>query len=69
VFHLQLFCSFCATFTLNLFLSLSEGDKFGFLKLGSPGLVDFGTFGLVRKLLKPTLLLFKFILFGSIYAG
>ena len=43
--YLQLFCSFCATFTLNLLLSLIDGDRFGFLKLGSPGLVDFGIFG------------------------
>ena len=47
--HLQLFCSFCSTFTLHLFLSLSEGDKFGYLKLGSPGLVDFGIFGKVKS--------------------
>ena len=46
-FHLQLFCSFCATFTLHIFASLSEGGRFGYLKLGSPGLVDFGTFGTV----------------------
>ena len=69
---MQLFCSFCATFTLNIFLSLSEGDKFGFLKLGSPGLVDFGTFGLVC-ILKATLnhsivfffLFVFFVTFGS----
>ena len=45
---LQLFCSFCATFTLNLLISVSHGDTFGHIRLGSPGLVDFGTFGSVR---------------------
>ena len=62
-FSVQLFYSFCATFTLNLFLSLSKGDKFGYLKLGSPGLVDFGTFGFVCSLVsnsKPQLLLLFF---------
>ena len=44
---MQLFCSFCATFTLNICLSLSEGGTFGYLKLGSPGLVNFGIFGKV----------------------
>ena len=47
LFFTQLFCSSCAAFTLNLFLSLSNGEEFGFLSLGSPGLVDFGTFGTV----------------------
>ena len=44
----QLFCSSCATFTLKLFMSLYNGEEFGFLRLGSPGLVNFGTFGTVR---------------------
>ena len=43
----QLFCSSCAAFTLNFFLSLSNGKDFGFLSFGTPGLVDFGTFGTV----------------------
>ena len=45
--NVQLFCSSCATFTLKLFMSLSNGEEFGFLTLGSPGLVNFGTFGTV----------------------
>jgi hypothetical protein len=45
---MQLFCSFCATFTLNVLISVSHGDTFGHIRLGSPGLVDFGTFGSVN---------------------
>ena len=44
---IQLFCSFCATFSLNVLISISHGDTFGHIKLGSPGLVDFGTFSTV----------------------
>ena len=44
---MQLFCSSCAAFTLNFFLSLSNGKDFGFLSFGTPGLVDFGVFGTV----------------------
>ena len=40
--HSQLFCSFCSTFTLNLFLSRVVGNEFGVL--GAPSLVDFGVF-------------------------
>ena len=46
-FHLQLFCSFCATFSLNFFMSISRGSRIGHIQLGSPGLVNFGTFGSV----------------------
>ena len=45
---LQLFCSFCATFSLDFFISVSRGSRIGHIQLGSPGLVNFGTFGSVR---------------------
>ena len=51
VLVIQLFCSSCASFTLKLFMSLSKGEDFGFLRLGSPGLVDFGQFGTVGAFL------------------
>jgi hypothetical protein len=46
----QLFCSFCATFSLNFFMSVSQGNRIGHIQLGSPGLVNFGTFGTVSWL-------------------
>ena len=45
--YTQLFCSFCATFSLNFLMSVSQGNKIGHIQLGSPGLVNFGTFGTV----------------------
>ena len=47
IFCTQLFCSFCATFSLNFFMSVSQGNRIGHIQLGSPGLVNFGTFGTV----------------------
>lgn len=47
--YTQLFCSFCATFSLNFFMSVSQGNRIGHIQLGSPGLVNFGTFGTVSQ--------------------
>ena len=51
IFCTQLFCSFCATFSLNFFMSVSQGNRIGHIQLGSPGLVNFGTFGTVCMVL------------------
>ena len=50
----QLFCSFCATFSLNFFMSVSQGNRIGHIQLGFPGLVNFGTFGTVIYIILST---------------
>jgi chloride channel 6 len=59
-----LFCSFCSTFTLNLFLSPVVGLKFGLL--GTPSLVDFGVFQQSERQLWKAYHLIVFIIMGAV---
>jgi chloride channel 6 len=59
-----LFCSFCSTFTLNLFLSRVVGLQFGLL--GAPSLVDFGVFQQDERQLWKAYHLIVFIIMGAV---